>query len=866
MIEALDAADRALVFEPSNGAASYDRALALDLLGLDGQASIAWQAVARNSSSTEEVTQAWRRLAAIAALQPPRVPPADAGDAQHVRFAQAAPLEAQLHAWDTLLAEWGTAILAHDSTIARSQLAAAAAVGDALSRDGHDASVSRAVASIGEVASNPRMLRKLAACHEQFARAQAYAVRNDYATADSLYRLIQHAAPPSPSLLARVTLAHANALIYALAPRSAAAAAEAFLRQRRGASEPLLDARAHWYVAVLQLRAGHADSAMVRAMLSKPLFERAGDVEGAAGTVGLESEILFQAGDATTGYDRARRALLLMRGRSGALWRNNELLLLGRAVSRAGLLLAARDIEEENAIGARNGTRLVSVIEARLARARSRWQEGDAKQARSLAGDARRLIAITMDTSMQTRLNRDVNLTLAEMLVGTRPDSAARMLTRVIAVDRPLNYPGRLIPALVARAAAKVALHDDRAAEGDLAEAAARFDATRVALQKVALRRAVMRQARSVYDSLIVMYLRRGEPAMALAALERSRVAFGTFARTSAKTAAAPSDGTSLDYALIGDELLVWAVAGRDTFFYRNGLDTAAFASRVERVRSGLELGVPMERLRPDLQRLYTDLLAPVAGHIVGDRVRIVADAQVEGVPFAALWDARRRQHVVERYATGMSPTLDEALHAAPRAPIHDRVVIVADPAVQGTQFASLADLPGAASEGASIAMLYQHATLLANGGADSLAVANGFANAELIHFAGHAVLDDAQPWRSVLAVRPRGISAEAIATMNLRATRLVVLSGCETARAPDRTTGGFSGLTDAFLVAGAKGVVGSLWRVDDDAAAQLMTEFHATYRESGDAARALRNAQVKLLRSGNGRAGIWAAFRLAGN
>jgi CHAT domain-containing protein len=86
--------------------------------------------------------------------------------------------------------------------------------------------------------------------------------------------------------------------------------------------------------------------------------------------------------------------------------------------------------------------------------------------------------------------------------------------------------------------------------------------------------------------------------------------------------------------------------------------------------------------------------------------------------------------------------------------------------------------------------------------------------------------------------------------------------------RTPEKASGGFTGLTDAFLAAGAQGVVGALWRVGDRPTAELMRLFHGAFSESGDAVTALATAQVALLRSTDKSLqspAAWGAFRYAG-
>ncbi len=78
------------------------------------------------------------------------------------------------------------------------------------------------------------------------------------------------------------------------------------------------------------------------------------------------------------------------------------------------------------------------------------------------------------------------------------------------------------------------------------------------------------------------------------------------------------------------------------------------------------------------------------------------------------------------------------------------------------------------------------------------------------------------------IAVADEGkLTAEELIDLDLRNCDLVVLSACDTGRGKEERGQGVLGLRSAFMSAGVKSLVLSLWPVDDDATRFLMTEFY---------------------------------------
>ncbi|HJQ68561.1 MAG TPA: CHAT domain-containing tetratricopeptide repeat protein [Blastocatellia bacterium] len=144
-----------------------------------------------------------------------------------------------------------------------------------------------------------------------------------------------------------------------------------------------------------------------------------------------------------------------------------------------------------------------------------------------------------------------------------------------------------------------------------------------------------------------------------------------------------------------------------------------------------------------------------------------------------------------------------------------------------------------------------------------------------ILHFATHGLLDPRRPENSGLVlstVNREGQAQNGFVGLEdiygLRApVDLVVLSACQTALGKDVRGEGLLGLTRGFMYAGASSVVASLWKVDDEATAELMRQFYTNMlQKEMTPADALRAAQNSIRQRPEWQEPYyWAGFTLQG-
>ena len=303
-------------------------------------------------------------------------------------------------------------------------------------------------------------------------------------------------------------------------------------------------------------------------------------------------------------------------------------------------------------------------------------------------------------------------------------------------------------------------------------------------------------------------------------------------------------------------------------------------------------------------EQLHELLFEPAAWSLADiDHIIVSPDQFFGAVPLGILRD-RDGRYLIERFKftyisdAGLLRTIAET-----DGPRDDPTSILVAGEIDYGVGAAWSPLPGTALELSDLGERFDSATILRGADATAAALRDALPNARVAHLATHGFFlegdeagihhDDATRGSAEQALidgTPPGAraglvlagandpSADAILTadevgwLDLSGLDLVVLSACETGLGQTVGGEGMQSLQRAFHLAGARTVIASLWKVDDDATAMLMRDFYRGLHEKGLApSDALHAAQLALLAHnratyGEARPWTWGAFVLSGD
>jgi tetratricopeptide (TPR) repeat protein len=841
--QALAACDAALRIDPKFTEALFNRALVLERMGLADAARSAWTRYLEADSSSKWADEARVHLAELPAAKQSsefeRVRPliedaAARGDAASLRRLLAEHA-ARARAWaeTEVLGRWGEAVLQKQAADAGGLLTIARTIGAAMAGSQGELLLRDSVQAIDDAPASGR--DPLAAAHAAYrsgrlaySRQQLDPALSELARAAKLF---DDARSPM-ALAARYYIAGIHQ-----ARHDAGVAVELRQVMQTIDAKPGYRAlRAHVRWELGRAYAFDYDWARAIATLSESarLFRDAGDRADEAFV-----EAILASGIAAGG-----------RGDESWTWRIESFRALsaeGNPARLAGALNGA--MRAEVFAGRRDAAlalarvphpvggdalQLSLVLDALRFESMLESQSGNFGDALGTAQRATVLARGIADPSLRERRLADIDVAIGA--ASADPHQAIAALTRGIDFYRRIDFPYALPEPLLLRARCALRIGDTPAAARDLDDG----------MQVVERHRAPAADAgildadRALFTDAIRLNLDRGDDAAAFAIAERARGAAMTVHELQQRL---NGSGTAvLEIVLLDDEVVTFAVSADDLHVVRHRCDPARLPllGDAALIESGTTAA----------GALYDELLRPA--EVIVSRARhviVIPDRRLEAVPFAALYDSKRRSYLAERVTVAIAPS------ARSLQPV--RTGTLASIVTMDLPTGGAPALPQADSELAEITTLYRSAGAVAAGQATLPALRKALSSADVVHVAGHTERQPAGGEYALLLAGASGetlerVSSRTVSSTPLTGARLLVLAACETLRPPASTDTHAQSLGSAFAAAGVADVIGTLTPVGDRDARTFFRELHRRIAGGETASDALQSAQIAAIHGGS--------------
>ena len=276
-------------------------------------------------------------------------------------------------------------------------------------------------------------------------------------------------------------------------------------------------------------------------------------------------------------------------------------------------------------------------------------------------------------------------------------------------------------------------------------------------------------------------------------------------------------------------------------------VSSATLTQEVRAFRKTVEKRTTREYL-PHAQQLYAWLIRPLEPDLATFRIDtlvFVPDGPLRTVPMAALHDGQR--FLIEKFALATTPGLNLT---DPKPIDREKVRLLSSGLTQAVQ--GFPSLPFVEEEINAIRALYQGDQLLnaefSTPRLEQLLIDHPYG---ILHFATHGWFASDTTQSYLLTYNGKLTINELDRLIGLFRYRkdpleLLTLSACQTGIGDDRSALGLAGVA---IKAGARSALATLWFINDEASAALVSEFYRQLRDPAQSkAQALQYAQQKLL------------------
>jgi CHAT domain-containing protein len=244
----------------------------------------------------------------------------------------------------------------------------------------------------------------------------------------------------------------------------------------------------------------------------------------------------------------------------------------------------------------------------------------------------------------------------------------------------------------------------------------------------------------------------------------------------------------------------------------------------------------------------------------------ISPDASLNLIPFETLYDGKN--YLIERVNISYIPSGRELINDNKQNKSLEKMSIFAKS--NFSDYKTLENLNYSIHESQSIKKFYPNALFFTEDQATKKQLFQ-LIKPKQLHLSTHGAYDiqteNENPLLNTFLYLDKPISGLELSALNLEGTKLVVLSACQTALGEVENAEGVSSMAKAFMEAGAKDILVTLWSIDDKASSHLMKRFYFYLKKGLSHKDALRQAKLELLKSKEfSEPYLWSAMILMGH
>lgn len=310
----------------------------------------------------------------------------------------------------------------------------------------------------------------------------------------------------------------------------------------------------------------------------------------------------------------------------------------------------------------------------------------------------------------------------------------------------------------------------------------------------------------------------------------------------------------------------------QDLRHYKTFVAEDQVKSLIEDLREYLGDVTRTSQVKQVSQQIYDWLIRPAEAQLSESGIKtlvFVLDGELRNVPMSVLYDKQQQKYLVEKYAIAVAPGL-QLLDPQPLRKVRLNTLtagVGAERSIENRKFPSLNNVPRELQEiksevPKSKQLLNQQFT---ETNLQKQLQSGAFS---VIHLATHGEFSSDPEktfivtWDELLKVKEFDKLLRVSETDKSNNIELLVLSACKTALGDKRAALGLAGVA---VRAGARSTLATLWSVDDEFTANLMSHFYQELKAGVNKAEALQHAQLAVFAQQKNPY-FWAPFVLVGN